>query len=165
VFLVALASLGLVHWILGRVPARFRIVDFWALGFITLAFYSQLYSFFPDTTFQRSVAVLLFYLAAFWGVWAYVQEENIIKVMTVQEYELKYGYKFGQEINTRIIQLQYANTADLLAILNQVKSGSGKVIGDEKTRGINAVDLLTSKYMWDILEKIYNQFMKARQII
>lgn len=65
--------------------------------------------------------------------WAYVVESNVIKIMTAKEYETKYGYNFGQKFETRIVQLVYANTADLLAILNQVKSSSGKVIVDEKT--------------------------------
>ena len=72
--------------------------------------------------------------------WAYVREKNVIKVMTAKEYEIKYGYKFGQEIKTRIVQLIYANTPDLLAILNQVKSSSGKVIADEKTRTLILMD-------------------------
>ncbi|HBG61094.1 MAG: hypothetical protein A2Y03_11530 [Omnitrophica WOR_2 bacterium GWF2_38_59] len=72
--------------------------------------------------------------------WAYVRENNVIKVMTAKEYESKYGYKFGQEIQTRIVQLIYANTADLVAILNQVRSSSGKVIADEKTGTLILMD-------------------------
>ncbi|MBU4333071.1 MAG: hypothetical protein KKD07_01370, partial [Candidatus Omnitrophica bacterium] len=72
--------------------------------------------------------------------WAYVEEKNLIKVMTAKEYETKYGYKFGQEIQTRIVQLIYAHTSDLLAILNQVKSSSGKVIADEKTGTLILMD-------------------------
>lgn len=72
--------------------------------------------------------------------WAYVKEKNVIKVMTAREYESKYGYKFGQEIETRIVQLMYADTTDLLTILNQVRSSSGKVIVDPKTRTLVLMD-------------------------
>ena len=78
VFLATLAMRGVGNWVLGRVPARLRVVDLWAFAFLALAFFSQSYSILPDLTFQRSVAAAIFYLAVFWGVWSYVQSESKI---------------------------------------------------------------------------------------
>jgi len=72
--------------------------------------------------------------------WAYTREDNIIKVMTASDYEVVYGHKFGQATQTRIKQLLFANTADILATLNQVKSNVGKVITDEKTNTLILID-------------------------
>ncbi len=65
--------------------------------------------------------------------WAYTQDGEIIKVMTDQEYEAKYGHKFGQEIHTRVRQLLFAKPTAVTAVLNEVKTKTGKIIADEKS--------------------------------
>ncbi len=65
--------------------------------------------------------------------WAYTKDGEIIKVMTDQEYEAKYGHKFGQEIQTRIRQLLFAKPTAVTAVLNEVKGKTGKIIADEKS--------------------------------
>lgn len=65
--------------------------------------------------------------------WAYTQDGEIIKVMTDQEYEAKYGHKFGQEIQTRVRQLLFAKPTAVTAVLDEVKSKTGKIIADEKS--------------------------------
>jgi len=65
--------------------------------------------------------------------WSYVQNNGIMQVMTDQEYETKYGYHFGQKMETRIKQLSYAKAADVAAVLSQMKSSSGKVIIDQNS--------------------------------
>ncbi len=81
--------------------------------------------------------------------WAYIEEgrhtpagsaSGILKVMTDQEYEAKYGHKFGQEVRTRIRQLLFAKAPDVAAILNEVKGRAGKVIADPKSGTLILMD-------------------------
>ncbi|MBF0479722.1 MAG: type II secretion system protein GspD [Candidatus Omnitrophica bacterium] len=72
--------------------------------------------------------------------WAFVEEKDIIKVMTAQEYEEKFGQKFGQLFNTKIYDLNYGNTTSISALLTQVKSPSGKVLVDEKSNTLILID-------------------------
>lgn len=65
--------------------------------------------------------------------WAYVNDGEILKVMTAAEYQAKYGQKFGHQTETVVKQLLFATTPDVVAVLNQVKSETGKVIPDQKT--------------------------------
>jgi type II secretory pathway component GspD/PulD (secretin) len=86
------------------------------------------------TIFLNDIEVLdaLKIIAEAYG-WAFATEGDIIKVMTAKEHETKYGHKFGQETQTRIKRLLFTKASDLVSILNQIKSESGKVISDEKT--------------------------------
>lgn len=80
-FLTTMAIAAASQWILGRVPARVRVVDLWGCAFLALAFYSSTYSIFPSLTLERSAVTVIFYLAVFWGVWSYVQDETKIRVI------------------------------------------------------------------------------------
>ncbi len=73
--------------------------------------------------------------------WAYVEDGDIIKVMTDKELETKYGYKFSQKLATRIKPLLYARPADVLTLLTQVKSSSGRVVADEKSNTLILTDI------------------------
>ncbi|MCK4881562.1 MAG: type II secretion system protein GspD, partial [Candidatus Omnitrophica bacterium] len=86
------------------------------------------------TVFLKNVEVreVLRIIVAAYG-WAYVEDGDIIRIMTDKEYETQYGYRFGRETETRIKQLAFARSADVLAVLNQMKSSSGKVITDENS--------------------------------
>ncbi|MBN1869062.1 MAG: type II secretion system protein GspD [Candidatus Omnitrophica bacterium] len=73
--------------------------------------------------------------------WAYVQDgENIIRIMTDKEYETIFGYRFGQKTETRIEQLSFLKTADVVAVLNQMKSPAGKVIADQNAGILILID-------------------------
>lgn len=72
--------------------------------------------------------------------WAYAFDGGIFKVMTAQEYEAKYGRPFGQEIHTRLRQLLFVKASDVLALLNEIKSKSGKVLADEKSGTLILMD-------------------------
>lgn len=65
--------------------------------------------------------------------WAYVQDGGIMRIMSDKEFTEKYGHRFGQETQTRIQQLSYAKAADVVAVLKQMKSSSGKVITDQNS--------------------------------
>ena len=72
--------------------------------------------------------------------WAYAVDGEVIKVMTAKEYEDRYGHKFGEEVETRIKQLIFTNTADILPVLTQIKSVSGKVLADDKSNNLILID-------------------------
>ncbi len=72
---------------------------------------------------------------------AYVEKDNMINVMTARDYEAAYGQKFGEKTRVKIVQLKYANAADVLALLNQLKSTIGKVIADDKSNTLVLTDV------------------------
>lgn len=65
--------------------------------------------------------------------WAYFQDGDIMRIMTDKEYEDRYGHRFGQTMETRITQLLFAKSSDVVAVLNQMKSSTGKIITDQNT--------------------------------
>ncbi|MFA5088211.1 MAG: secretin N-terminal domain-containing protein, partial [Candidatus Omnitrophota bacterium] len=71
---------------------------------------------------------------------AYIEENNIIKVLTAQDYELRHGHKFGAKTTTMIKKLVYANALDMVTVLNQMKSPSGKIIFDHKSNTLVLID-------------------------
>ena len=83
--------------------------------------------------------------------WAYVQEDGLIKVMTAQEFETEYGHKFGHKTETRVKRLVHANPADLVNVLSQIKTASGKIIADDKTGTLVLVD---EEYKLNQMEEI-----------
>ncbi|HLF17937.1 MAG TPA: secretin N-terminal domain-containing protein [Candidatus Omnitrophota bacterium] len=72
--------------------------------------------------------------------WAIAEEEWVIKVMTEQEYESRYGKKFGEEMTTQVVKLEYAKAAETVPLLNQMKGPSGKVIADDKSNTLMLKD-------------------------
>ncbi len=84
VFLIVMAIVAFWNWMSGKVKERLRLIDLWALGFIGLAFYSQTYSIMPWLTVQRAFTLVLFYLAVFWGVSHYIEDENKVTKMIHQ---------------------------------------------------------------------------------
>ncbi len=64
---------------------------------------------------------------------AYADEDGILRVMTAQDFEQKYGHKFGENIQTKIVPLSFAEASDVVAILSQMKTPSGKVFSEEKS--------------------------------
>ena len=84
VFLIAMAIVAFWNWMSGKVKERLRLIDLWALGFIGLAFYSQTYSIMPHLTIERASTLVLFYLAVFWGVSHYIEDEKKVTTMIYQ---------------------------------------------------------------------------------
>jgi len=72
--------------------------------------------------------------------WAFAQEEKIIKVMSASSYEKKYGHKFGEQVNRRLIPLQFANVSEVMTLLNQIKDSSTKIIVNEKSNTLILID-------------------------
>ncbi len=64
---------------------------------------------------------------------AYKENEGIIHVMTAPEFEKRYGYKFGGALESKILQIIYADAQDVVTLLTQMKSYLGKIIFDAKS--------------------------------
>ncbi len=84
----------------------------------------------------------------------FVEENGSIRVMTAKDFQLKYGYKFGENLETRIVQLVYADAVEINGILNQMKSIVGRIIVDKSSNSIIIKDTLGQV---DLLEGIISQ--------
>ncbi|MDP8265236.1 MAG: secretin N-terminal domain-containing protein [Candidatus Aceula lacicola] len=71
---------------------------------------------------------------------AYVEEGGIIKVLTAQDFQQLYGYKFGQKTETKLVQLEYAKADEVLPVLGQMKSQLGTVTADTKSNTLIITD-------------------------
>ncbi len=72
--------------------------------------------------------------------WAFQKENGIIKVMSIAEYETRYGQKFGRNSLTKMKQLLFASPSKMAVILQQVKSASGKIVAEEKSGTLIMID-------------------------
>jgi MSHA biogenesis protein MshL len=71
---------------------------------------------------------------------AYVRKGNVVKVMTASEYEKLYGKKYSEHKETRTFKLAYAKPANVLNVINSLKSDLGKIISDDSTGTIIIID-------------------------
>ncbi len=71
---------------------------------------------------------------------AFAEEGNIVRVMTAKDFQLKYGHKFGENLETSVVQLVYADAVAVNSILAQMKSVIGKVIVDKNSNSIILID-------------------------
>lgn len=72
--------------------------------------------------------------------WAYVRDGDMVRVMTDTEYEERFGRGFGREVEKRIRRLSFARTADVVSVLDQVRSPAGKVIPDANSGMLILID-------------------------
>ncbi len=85
---------------------------------------------------------------------AYEVKNNIIKVITNDEYNALYGEDFYDQRQTYIYQLKYASAANVGALLGNAKSEIGKVIFNESTGTVVIIDTPEKiKEMKKIIEK------------
>jgi type II secretory pathway component GspD/PulD (secretin) len=71
---------------------------------------------------------------------AYEKEGDIINVMTQRDYELKYGERFQDQKQAKVIQLKYAKAIELSKALNQIKSKVGVIVVDEGSNTLALID-------------------------
>ena len=71
---------------------------------------------------------------------AYERKGNVVKVMTAVEYEKLYGKKYSEHKETRTFKLAYAKPANVLNVINSLKSDLGKIISDDSTGTIIIID-------------------------
>ena len=65
---------------------------------------------------------------------------TILYVMAGQLYEQLYGHRYGDPRQSVILQLKYANPAQVSALLSSVKSSVGRIIVDEPTATVAMLD-------------------------
>jgi len=75
---------------------------------------------------------------------AYERKGNVVKVMTAAEYEKLYGKKYSEQKETRTFKLAYAKPANVLNVINSLKSDIGKIISDDSTGTIIVIDTTQS---------------------
>ncbi len=68
------------------------------------------------------------------------ERNGIIYVMTERDYEMLYGGKYDDKKEVRIIQLKYAKAVEAAKVLNQIKTKIGRIITDEASNTIVAID-------------------------
>ncbi|MCG3175083.1 MAG: Type IV pilus biogenesis and competence protein PilQ [Candidatus Omnitrophica bacterium] len=71
---------------------------------------------------------------------AYQRTNNIIYVMTAEEYLNTYGRKFSDATDVKIVNLKYAKPSYVLAALDNIKSNVGKIVIDEDTGSVVLID-------------------------
>lgn len=71
---------------------------------------------------------------------AYKMENGILRVMPAAEFEGKYGFKFGGNIQTRIVHLKFSSASRVEAFLNSIKSPGGEIIVDANTNTLVLMD-------------------------
>lgn len=71
---------------------------------------------------------------------AYIEHEGILRIVTDREYEQQYGRKFHDRREVKIVPLQYAQAADVIRELKQLKSRIGNIIADDRTNSIILID-------------------------
>ncbi|MDP3790741.1 MAG: TonB family protein [Candidatus Omnitrophota bacterium] len=71
---------------------------------------------------------------------AYDRRGDIIYIMSQRDYERMYGEKYAEKKEAMIFRLKYAKAADIGKALNQIKTKVGKIIIDEGSNTIVAMD-------------------------
>ncbi|MEE8158311.1 MAG: secretin N-terminal domain-containing protein [Dehalococcoidia bacterium] len=72
---------------------------------------------------------------------AYVVQNGIFYVMTAADYSRLFGASFADQRKVRTLQLEHADANAVAAILNNMKSAVGRVIGDPQTRTLVLIDV------------------------
>lgn len=75
---------------------------------------------------------------------AYEREGNIVNVMTDRDYEVKYGRKFREPTQIKVVHLKYSSAGDVAKALTELKSRIGKIVADERSNSIVMLDNQTS---------------------
>ncbi|MDO8535933.1 MAG: TonB family protein [Candidatus Omnitrophota bacterium] len=71
---------------------------------------------------------------------AYDKRGDIIYVMNQRDYERMYGEKYAEKKDVMIFRLKYSKAIEVSKALNQMKSKVGKIIVDEGSNTIVAID-------------------------
>ncbi len=71
---------------------------------------------------------------------AYAIEDDIVRIMTEEEFSTQYGKSFSDKREVEIVHLQYAKPSYALSALDGVKSAIGQIIVDEDTGNVVLID-------------------------
>lgn len=88
---------------------------------------------------------------------AYTVQNGVVHIITAQEYERRFGQIFGGDLRTKIQHLSYTDVNDVLTLLNQVKSSSGKIIADAYS---NTLVLMDSEPQIKLMEQLISEVDK-----
>lgn len=75
---------------------------------------------------------------------AYAIENEIVHIMTEEEFSAQFGKTFSDKREVQIIHLNYAKPSYVLAALDGVKSSIGQIIVDEDTGNVVLIDTRAS---------------------
>jgi type II secretory pathway component GspD/PulD (secretin) len=93
------------------------------------------------TIFLKSVSLMdAFEIILLANNLAYDRRGDIIYVMTQREYEAMYGERYADRKEMKIYQLRYAKAAEVNKTLGQMKSKLGKLVVDEGSNTVIAID-------------------------
>ncbi|OGW84403.1 MAG: hypothetical protein A2987_02260 [Omnitrophica bacterium RIFCSPLOWO2_01_FULL_45_10] len=93
------------------------------------------------TIFLKSVDIMdAFEIILIANNLAYDKRGDIIYVMSQRDYEAIYGERYAEKKAAKIFQLKYAKASEVSKALNQIKTRIGKVIVDEGSNTIVAID-------------------------
>lgn len=97
------------------------------------------------TFFLKSVSIRdALDIAVMSNHFAYAIENDIIRVMSEQEYEAIYGKKFNDKNIVEIVRLKYAKPDYVLSALDNLKTNLGRIIIDEDTGSVVIIDTAES---------------------
>lgn len=85
---------------------------------------------------------------------AYSVQDGVVHVMPAAEYERRYGRVFGGDIRTKIRKMVHTDVSEILTLLNQIKSSTGKVISDTRS---NTIVLMDSPVQIQFMEKLIDE--------
>lgn len=71
---------------------------------------------------------------------AYVQEGNVIKVLTTRDYEAMYGNKFYDKTGVEVVRLNNAKVDTMVKLTTTAKSKIGQIIADTATNSLIIID-------------------------
>ncbi len=78
---------------------------------------------------------------------AYMEGHGVVQIVTGAEYEQATGHKFGANMESTIVSLQSVKASGVVAVLNQIKSLTGKIIADDQSNSIIIEDVPDGKLM------------------
>jgi len=71
---------------------------------------------------------------------AYSVESGVVYVQSEENFEKRYGYKFGEKIQTEIVPIQYGDREQITGLLDGIKSEAGNVLFNEKNNSYVLID-------------------------
>jgi general secretion pathway protein D len=72
---------------------------------------------------------------------AYYVEHGLVRVVTLEEYQQRFGKPFKDRLKTRVVKLRHANAEQALKAVFSLKSKDGNVIADQRSNSLVLVDL------------------------
>lgn len=84
---------------------------------------------------------------------AFSEENGIIRVLTAAGFEERYGYPFTQKVQTKMIPLLHADADEIIEMLHEMKSESGRIIFNDQTQTFVLIDMPEKLVAMDVYIK------------